>query len=319
MAKILCSAIYFILLISEVFSQDFYYLNSSKNCSIRFFNNGNLQAVSDKDFLDKPYNIKSMSKNSKLVAFKQSEKVYVTDSDCMINATDYFAILKSNNKISTPKVKHNTFYVELEAGFLFLPDRSPVVEDYNLVLPNTTASKWLPTSKHSYNANSAITIGVGYKFKDKQYIVFKYKSIYGKKTDQLSVYDIATSTSQAGSWVYSDSFQNYYLGYRKFFNLYFFNVNFKTSWATLLGYSFQNSTLSDSNREFNLTSANPSFLAEIGVEYIISHHFSLCLDLGFEYLGTRNLKFAEAGNHKDFKSNFSYNNFYQSMGMKLYF
>lgn len=291
------------------------------------YDNGSLKPASSEQFIDVVINVKALPRNPSLVAFKFNEQIYVTKDNCVASAH----LEKVKNELTGKEIKRRPnfiteqdkfnsykYFIELDTGVVSVADKSSVVADYNQAKPSSTANptSWGVAADSEYKAGLLFSAGFGFRTNKNTFLAFKFRMINGQKTDALSLTDVNTGISQAGSWTYEDSFKNFYAGYKFIFLDY---SAWKPVVAGYLGVSQMTSTMSDGEESYKLSSIGPAGLIEIGVEYHVNSHLGLGANLGFEYLGNRNQKFAEESDGVNFKTNMSYNNQYLSLGVKYYF
>ncbi len=322
--------IFFILQIFPflVYSKDFYYLDKVKGCSVRTIQNKVLETVPNDEFINKVIHPQILKKNPKLVAFKINGIIYLTPLQCVMN-NEKNSDLDEKEFESNPfekkvvhvsevdKFKTQKYFLDLDLG-TFKISAQKALGDYNQIFPSVTVNptQWRNVEPGPYKSTSIISLGIGKKLDAIKYMVFKLRILNGKKSDDLVLYDINSSTAQAGSWISTDTFQNIYLGFKY---LFFIESAWKPSLGIYAGASRMNTTLTDANSTFNLSSLGPALLAEVGLEYLLNSHYGLGVNYGYEYLGSRSMKFEDIGNHQNFKTNLSYSNSYLIVGFRIYF
>ncbi len=318
----------FILFISaNAYAENVYFLNNLKDCTIARFEEGVITRVETRPFINKILNVHTLPKNPSYVVFKIDEKIYITTELCVVssekkeipnyvNGRENFK--KTDIKLSE-KEKFNSYkhFIEIEAGNFKIKDTHSVGENYNSIFPSsstTNPTEWGAAGTSSYQSTSLISIGFGFKFSEIQFLAFKIRLIKGQKADKLDLVDMNTGISETGTWVYKDSFKNFYAGFKYIFLDY---SAWKPIIAGYLGFSAMNSELTDGSESFELSSFFPAALIEAGIEYHLNSHWGLGLNLGYEYLGKRTLKFSD--NDQEIKTNMSYSNVYGTFGVKYYF
>ncbi len=312
---------------SKAGATESYFLNNLESCRVLSYHNGALRPASAELFKDLVINVKALPKNPNLVAFKYQDQIYVTKDTCVVSAHPE----KIRNELTGREIRKRTgfmseqekfnsykYFIELDTGAISIGDKSSVAQDYNKTLPSTSANptRWGQASESDYKAGILFSAGFGFRTNKNTFLAFKFRMLNGQKTDSLTLTDVNTNISQTGSWTYEDSFKNFYGGYKFIFLDY---SAWKPVIAAYLGVSHLSSTMSDGEESYKLSSIGPAALLEVGFEYHINSHFGLGANLGYEYLGKRNQKFAEKESGTDFKTNMNYSNQYLSMGAKYYF
>lgn len=304
-----------------------FYLHELSSCTVALYENKEFKIVDSGAFVKVPLEVSKLSKNPEYVIFKHNNQVFLTHESCVMSVDKK----KINNdlmgnesakqlreKTEKEKFEANKYFIELDVGVMAISDESAVA-DYNDVFPSnssTSPTAWGKSEESAYSTGPLLSLGFGVKSKKNRFLAFKLRMLSGKKSDAVDLIDLNTSISQKGAWAYEDTFKNFYVGYKFIFLNYF---PWKPVLGVYLGASYMNSTLSDGDSFYQLSSLGPAALAEAGAEYQFDSHWALSGNLGFEYLGKRSMTFEDESSGTNFKSVMSYTNQYLIIGLKYYF
>lgn len=337
MGNVLRFILFFTLTQVTALAGDSYFLDQKKDCNIKLFSGGKFSDIDSAAFIKRTLDIKTLKKNPGMVVFKIDGNVYVTSADCVESVNldgDYSAVppvalaAPQSAQQDTVRVQPRpakrkaipakTTFFEFDVGTFSISDQNQVSRDYNETFPSETTNPttWSKAEKSKYKASLLLAAGFGFRQTERRSLVFKVRSLTGKKTDTLTLTDINSGLNQTGDWVYDDAFLNLYGGYR----FHFFNSSqWRSTLSGYLGLSKTTTTLTDNSVTYNLSSLGLAVLLEGGVERMLGESFSLAGSIGFEFLGPRNLKFEEDVGTGKIKTKMSYNNTYLSLGIKYYF
>lgn len=307
-----------------------YYLYELGRCEVSLYENKELKIVDGKQFERSILNVQKLARNPDHVVFKINNKIYVTHETCVMS-TDKKKIsnelqgneFKKQPREMSEKEKFNTYkyFAEFDFGHMKVADEGAVASDYNAVLPSTSVShptSWGKADDSSYSSGTLLSLGFGIRSAHTKirFLAFKLRFLSGKKSDALDLTDLNTSISQRGTWTYEDSFKNFYVGYKLIFRDY---SAWKPVLAAYIGAGHMSTTLSDGLTSYELNSLGVAALLEAGLEYHLNSHWGVATILGYEYLGSRNMKFSDDNSGVNFKTNMSYSNQYFTFGLKYYF
>jgi hypothetical protein len=307
-------------------ADEVYFLNKMSSCTIEMFKDKKLQTVSPIPFSNVVLNVRSIPSKPDYVAFKQNNIIFITKQICVVSTDVY----NDDNHLMgneykkrveiTEKDKFNSYkyFIEFDTGFINVLDNNSVGGDYNEIIPSdsTNPTQWSEAASSDYKAASLISLGFGFKTYKNRFLAFKIRLLNGTKSDALDLVDLNTSLSEPGAWTYEDTFKNFYGGYKFIFRDY---SEWKPILAVYLGVSQMNSTMSDGDVHYELSSIGIAALVEAGIEYHINSNVGLGMNLGLEYLGNRSMKFVDKTSGNEFKTKMSYTNQYLSLGIKYYF
>lgn len=324
---------YYLLLLAIVMAvnaraENVYYLHELSRCEVSLFENKEFKAADGRQFANVILDARSPAKNPDYVVFKFHNQIFVTRESCVMNVdkTKINNDLQGNEFKKKPrdmsegeKFKSYKYFAEIDFGSMKVSDEGPVASDYNEVFPSTSATNptsWGKAENSSYSSGSLLSLGFGLRSNQTSFLAFKLRLSSGKKSDALDLTDLNTSISERGTWVYEDSFKNFYVGYKFIF---LDDSAWKPVVAAYIGASHMSSTLSDSASSYELSSLGIAALIEAGIEYHLNSHWGVGMNLGYEYLGKRSLQFQDESSGTNFKSNMSYSNQYFTLGLKYYF
>ena len=317
--------IFTILISFHVKADDVYFQKDKKDCFIQSYKNGILNEVNEELFYDRVLNVKALPRNPHMVAFKKDETIYVTSKNCVADqemreeVQSIVAETKPeqiNNELSSYAEK--TMFVELQGGLFSNGDDSQVSRDYNETFPSTTTNPtvWSKAGRGNYSEGPLVSLTVGFKQSPVRYFAFKLRSFSGTKTEDVTLTDVNSGLSETGSWEYKDSFLNLLAGYRFQFLP---DSYWKPSIGAYLGLSRSSTSMTDNSVTYNLHALGAAFLAEAGLDYVLSESWAVGGFLGLEFLGARSLKFDGAESGTGIKTKMSYNHTYLTMGVKYAF
>jgi hypothetical protein len=325
MAKILCSVIFFCFSFS-LFAKDFYFLDNDKTCAVKTVKEGKLQNVDVSVIPHLPLYPKILPRHPGIVAFKVDDTVYLAPDHCFIS-TDKDDLKKEVERkpyVKKPppseveKFRTQKYFFEVDLGTFSIGDKKAVSGDYNSVFPSQTTNPttWGAAGPSNYKASSLLNFSFGIKKDSEKYLMFKLRVLNGQKKDTLELTDVNSGLSEEGTWTYSDTFYNFYVGYRW---LYLIESKWKPSAGIYLGLSMMKTSLTDSDVTVEGSSIGPAVLGELGLEYLFNARYGVGAHFGYEYLGKRSIKFKNTDEAQNFKTDLSYNNTYFSLGLKVYF
>lgn len=308
-------------------AESVYYLHELSRCEVSLYENREFKAVDDQQFVKVVLDVKKLTKSPEYVVFKYNKQIFVTPESCVmsVDTTKISNDLQGNEFKKKPremsereKFNGNKYFAEIDFGSMAVADESAVA-DYNEVFPSTSTTNpttWGKAEDSSYSAGKLISLGFGLRSDNISFFAIKLRLLSGKKSDALDLTDLNTSISQRGNWTYEDSFKNLYMGYKFIFLDY---SAWKPVIAAYVGPSFMTSTLSDGSTSYELSSLGIGALVEAGLEYHLNSHWGLGANIGYEYLGKRNMTFKDESSGTNFKTNMSYSNQYYTFGLKYYF
>lgn len=309
-------------------AENVYYLHELSRCEVTLFENQEFKPVDDSRFIKVVLDVRKLPKNPDYVVFKYNKQVYVTHESCVmsVDKTKVTNDLTGNEfkkkfreMSEGEKFKANRYFAEIDFGSMKIFDESPVAGDYNEVFPSTSTTNptvWGKALESSYSSSTLLSLGFGIRSNERRFLAFKIRLLSGKKSDALDLTDLNTSISQRGIWNYEDSFKNFYVGYKFIFLA---DSAWKPVVAAYIGVAHMSSTLSDGVSSYELSSLGIAALVDAGLEYHLNSHWGVGMNLGYEYLGKKNLKFQDESSGKSFTSNMSYSNQYFTFGLKYYF
>lgn len=322
----LLAFIFFFFFISFQVKADAVYFQKDKNeCFIQSYKNGLLNEVNEELFYDRLLNVKALPRNPHMVAFKNDETIYVTSKNCVAepmmkaeaqSVVEEVTPIQASNELSAYEKKR--MFVEFQGGMFSNGDDSQVSRDYNETFPSTTTNPtvWSKAGRGSYKEGPLVSLTLGFKQSPVRFFAFKLRSFSGTKTEDVTLTDVNSGLSQTGSWQYKDSFLNFLAGYRFQFLP---DSYWKPSIGAYVGLSRSSTTMTDNSVTYNLHALGAAFLAEAGVDYVLSETWSVGGFIGLEFLGARNLKFDSAESGSGIKTKMSYNHTYLTMGVKYAF
>lgn len=323
--------------IMSVNADEFFILNKKEGCYVKSYIN--------KEFYDVPYKkfkgVKLLAgkhkKHPNFMLFKIDEQLYVTKSKCLdkveyseesddiLDSTPEEDISRYNKvpsyRLENLKSVDNKWMIELSGGKTFFASKESILSGYNEFDGTYDGDVYTfsgTVEKTKYTGGSLIDVTIGYRYFETGYLSLKFKKYSGKKTETVS----GTLNGSPGyyDFDFKESFTSILFG-NKF--IFFPTSSFRPSIGLYAGIS----TIESKNEFFDplglkFRSTGLSAQIDIGIEYFINHNFSLGINYGLEYLGTRTFKVVDDNDEvttTGYKTKMDYTNTFASGGIRIYF
>jgi hypothetical protein len=313
-------------------AEDYFYLRNVQNCFIKTYSKGKFTAVNKNEVVNIPLELKQLKRTPQYISFQQKGRTYIASTNCLylanqdhpeiIDTSTDNAVIAKEVEADHGEIRENNFqkyFIEMGGGIANIADQGQVPLDYNIFVKPDPANPliWSDAAKSAYKTKMLFNIGFGIKKFKAGFLAFKVRVFKGTKTDTLSVSSLNNNTTVAGDWVYSDAITNFYVGHK---HLFLNDSAFIPTLAGYVGLSSGSTILSDGVNLYTFSSLGMALYLEAGLEYLVNSSFGIGVNLGYENIGTRNLKPTDnSGTLSSTQTKLNYSNFSGTIGIKSYF